>query len=85
MMRFSSKYRTTAVPEIMDDLDFKGSEMAELLKDLKRINRLLGGNRVLVSGLSRLLKSKGKPEKICMLDIGCGDGENLRPVALLMR
>ena len=77
MISFSNKHRSTQ-PEIMDDLDFHGNEMKNLLKDLKTVNKWLGGNKVTLDGLRKLLKNHPKNETIVILDIGCGDGELLR-------
>lgn len=65
----------------MDDLDFQGLEMQNLLQDLKTVNKWLGGNQITIDGLKKLLKSKNKSTKITILDVGCGDGELLRQCA----
>lgn len=80
MITFSSKYRSKQL-EIMDDLNFKGSEMNNLLDDLRIVNKWLGGNNITIDGLQKLLKSSNKKEKITILDVGCGDGELLRKCA----
>lgn len=80
MITFSNKYRSQQ-HEIMDDLDFQGKEMENLLKDLKRVNRWLGGNKITIDGIQKLLQNHSNTEKITILDIGCGDGELLRKCA----
>ncbi len=64
--------------EIMDSLDFQGKEMQQLLKDLKTVNKWLGGNAITLNGLKKLLKNHSKEKELTLLDIGCGDGEMLR-------
>ncbi len=77
MITFSNKYRSKQ-KEIMDDLDFRGDEMRNLLDDLKLINKWLGGNKITIDGLQILLKHHPKSKEIIILDMGCGDGEMLR-------
>ncbi len=80
MITFSNKYRSQQV-EIMDDLDFQGEEMKNLLGDLKYVNKWLGGNKVTLDGIEKLLRGNSKKEPITILDIGCGDGQLLRNCA----
>jgi len=65
----------------MDDLDFHGSEMQNLLKDLKAVNKWLGGNNINIHSLKELLKCHPKENEVVILDIGCGDGQMLRACA----
>lgn len=80
MIIFSKKYRSEQ-SEIMDNLDFQGLEMQNLLKDLKTVNKWLGGNNITIDGLQKLLNPNLKTIKITILDVGCGDGELLRKCA----
>ncbi|MGO3183115.1 MAG: methyltransferase domain-containing protein [Aequorivita sp.] len=80
VITFSNKHRSHQV-EIMDDLDFQGLEMQNLLKDLKTVNKWLGGNKITIDGLQELLTQRSRSERIIILDIGCGDGELLRQCA----
>jgi 2-polyprenyl-3-methyl-5-hydroxy-6-metoxy-1,4-benzoquinol methylase len=65
----------------MDDLDFQGEEMKNLLGDLKTVNKWLGGNTITLNGIEKLLRDCSKNEPFTILDIGCGDGELLRKCA----
>ncbi|CAM3402839.1 methyltransferase domain-containing protein [Aequorivita lipolytica] len=80
MITFSNKHRSKQ-PEIMDDLNFQGAEMKDLLRDLKIVNKWLGGNAITIDGIEKLMQDHSKTEKIIILDIGCGDGELLRKCA----
>ncbi len=80
MISYSSKYRTSR-KEIMDDFNLQGVEMQELLTDLKRVNKMLGGNAITLKGINELLKDQYTNNTLTILDIGCGDGEMLRQCA----
>lgn len=76
MITFSVKYRSSQ-SEIMDDHEFQGSEMQQLLGDLRTINKWLGGNTVTLSGIRYLIDKQADPD-FTIVDLGCGDGEILR-------
>ena len=80
MISFSNKHRSRQV-EIMDNFDFQGSEMQFLLDDLKTVNKYLGGNKITIDGIQKLLAPNVETRKIIILDVGCGDGELLRRCA----
>ena len=77
MVTFSNKHRSSQ-QEIMDNVNFRGEEMKNLLRDLKVVNTWLGGNRITFRGVTKLMRKKCKQHPITLLDIGCGDGELLR-------
>ena len=77
MITFDKNIRSTQ-EEIMDSLDFQGEEMQNLLKDLKTVNKWLGGNKITLNGLQKLLREHPKSQELRILDIGCGDGQMLR-------
>lgn len=80
MISFSSKYRSSQ-DEILDDLNLQGNELGVMLSDLKRVNALLGGNKITSNGISFLMKYRDPTELIHIIDLGCGDGAHLREVA----
>lgn len=69
--------------EIMDDLSMEGSLLRDTLDKIATINRFLGGNRVTLTGLKRLIKNHPKSTPITIIDLGCGEGDVLRDVAKL--
>lgn len=73
MSRFSQ--RSTA-PEIMDDLNCSGAVVQQTLRELDLINRWLGGNRIILEALRKVLPKPGA--EITIADLGCGSGEMLR-------
>ena len=67
--------------EIMDDFTLKGDVFRDTLDKLEIINRLLGGNKVTIRGLKKLLKNQSKNKIITIVDLGCGNGDILRDIA----
>jgi hypothetical protein len=67
--------------EIMDDFTLKGDVFRDTLDKLEIINRLLGGNKVTIKGLKKLLKNQSKNKIITIVDLGCGNGDILRDIA----
>jgi len=67
----------TQESEIMDDFSLQGEELREALDQIARINQLLGGNKVTLEGIKKLIQSN-KTETITIADIGCGNGDMLR-------
>lgn len=80
MITFDNHCRSSQ-KEIMDDLDFHGEEMQNLLGDLKAVNKWLGGNSINIHALKKLLQHHPKENELTILDIGCGDGQMLRTCA----
>ena len=52
----NTKYRSDA-EEIMDDLNYNGPMLHDALDKLAKINQWLGGNRVTINGLKKVIKS----------------------------
>jgi 2-polyprenyl-3-methyl-5-hydroxy-6-metoxy-1,4-benzoquinol methylase len=63
--------------ELMDDLECSGEELAQTLKELKTINKLLGGNQVTTGGLKQIFNAHPQ-EEYSISDIGCGGGDMMR-------
>jgi len=80
MITYSSTYRSSQ-PEIMDDFQLQGNELNKLLKDLKVVNRYLGGFNITKNAIEELLAKYNKKDEITILDLGCGDGEQLKECA----
>lgn len=79
-MLVNTKIRTSE-PEIMDDFDMKGEILQEALDKISKINQLLGGNKLTLQGVQRLIQTINKNETITILDVGCGNGDMLRKLA----
>ena len=63
--------------ELMDDLNFSGGELNQTLRELKTINRWLGGNYVTTSGLAKIF-NRYPQDSYTVADIGCGGGDMIR-------
>jgi len=64
----------------MDDLTSAGPEMRQTLHELKMVNKLLGGNKVLTQGLSKIIR-RYPQSHYNIADIGCGGGDMVRVMA----
>lgn len=71
MRKFS---RRSQAKELMDDLQCNGRELEQTLRELKTINRLLGGNKVTTSGLEQLIRESPQ-DFYTIADLGCGGGD----------
>lgn len=76
----NTKHRSNEI-EIMDDLDMTGDLLINSLDQLATINKLLGGNKVTIDGLKKILEGQSKSKTISIVDLGCGNGDMLRKVA----
>src|SRR5688572_8609390 len=74
MIDFSRRSPET---EIMDDLEYAGEMMDRTLGELEIINRWLGGNRVTINGISKLLEATNRNDVLKVVDLGCGRGDML--------
>lgn len=80
MKRIDTSKRTKKA-EIMDDFDLKGVELERTLKDLENINKWLGGNKITLKGIEKLIQHQPQGEIIHIADVGCGNGAILREIA----
>ncbi|MFS4415172.1 methyltransferase domain-containing protein [Maribacter sp. 2307ULW6-5] len=70
--------------ELMDDFNGSVDELRVILKDINRVNALLGGNRITVNAVFSLIAAHPK-ESYTIMDVGCADGNMLRALALEAR
>jgi len=69
-------------PELMDDPNISEKALQTALLDISRVNRILGGNSITVNTLHRLVTKHKTGNELLIADLGCGDGEMLRSIAL---
>ena len=79
-MFLNTKFRTDKDEE-MDDFSMKGEILKDALDKIAKINQLLGGNRLTLCGVQKLIRNISKKEIITILDVGCGNGDMLRKLA----
>lgn len=65
----------------MDDFNLQGDELEITLKDLDKINKWLGGNKITLQGVKELLHSHPVDQPVHIIDVGCGNGAMLREIA----
>ncbi len=65
--------------ELMDDLECSGEIIDQTLRELEVINKWLGGNKVTLNGLGKLLVDQ--TDEISIADLGCGGGDMLKLIA----
>ncbi|MEX0290630.1 MAG: methyltransferase domain-containing protein [Flavobacteriaceae bacterium] len=80
-MNFSTRSREK---ELMDNPNLEKALLAPVFKDIDRANRLLGGNRIIIKTIGRILKEYPHRE-LSILDVGCGAGAMLRVLAAFCR
>lgn len=66
--------------EIMDDFQGDVSTLKSVLSDISRVNRILGGNRITINAVARLMEAHPQ-EKYTIVDVGCADGAMLKEIA----
>jgi len=70
--------------ELMDTFDGTIGELETVLNDITRVNRILGGNKITVDAVFKLIGEVSK-ESYTILDMGCADGNMLRNIAIEAR
>lgn len=80
-MKIIDTSKRTRESEVMDDFDLRGEELDKTLRDLDKVNRWLGGNKITLDGIKDILAETDVDEPVCIADIGCGNGTMLRQIA----
>ncbi|WP_424493627.1 methyltransferase domain-containing protein [Salinimicrobium sp. GXAS 041] len=80
MKLVNTKYRTRE-SEVMDDFELKGPELAKTLKDLDKVNKWLGGNKITIEGIKKIISQTKPQAPVKIVDVGCGNGTILREIA----
>ena len=80
-MILNTQFRTDKNEE-MDDFSLKGEILRDALGKISKINQLLGGNRLTLFGVQKLIRNISKDQIITILDVGCGNGDMLRKLSV---
>ncbi len=64
--------------ELLDGPDISFSAIKKNMEELNVINQKLGGHAVTLDGFRQLVQKNKKNDKLTVVEIGCGDGNNLR-------
>ena len=70
--------------ELLDEWKGDSHELARVLKDINRVNCMLGGNTITVNAVIRLIQEHPK-ESYTIIDMGCAEGNMLRELAMTAR
>ncbi|GAB4009072.1 methyltransferase domain-containing protein [Spirosoma sp. KCTC 42546] len=71
----------TSKEEFLDDFSLEGDELRDALDKIATINQWLGGNKITLDGLKKLLKDQPNGKVISVVDVGCGNGDMCRAIA----
>lgn len=76
------KHRALHEEEIIDDFSLGGAEVAKAFDTIERVNKFLGGNKILVHSVKKVIHQYF-PQKtnIVITDLGSGSGDGLRAIA----
>lgn len=80
MKRINTSFRTNQA-EIMDNFELSGKELENILAELENINKWLGGNKVTLNGIKKILGQNSDEKEWHIVDVGCGNGSMLREIA----
>jgi 2-polyprenyl-3-methyl-5-hydroxy-6-metoxy-1,4-benzoquinol methylase len=67
--------------ELLDHDDIPFADIRQNMKELNTINKYLGGHKITIAGLQSLLKKHPAGKTLCICEIGCGGGDNLKAIS----
>lgn len=77
----TSFHKRSYKPELLDGDQIPFAAIRRNMQELEVINRQLGGHKVTVKGLEKVLSAQQqKQETLVIAEMGCGGGDNLRVI-----
>lgn len=67
--------------ELLDDAAIPFTDIKLNMQELNLVNTYLGGHRVTIKGLQKILQQSALPQTITICEIGCGGGDNLQAIS----
>lgn len=77
MLNFKKR---SSEPEILDDFNLQGHDLELNLRELEKVNKLLGGYQVTIDGIKEAMKGHDS-QTWRIIDAGCGGGDTLVKIA----
>lgn len=71
--------------ELLDGDDVPFADIQQIMKELNTINKYLGGHAITIAGVKALIAGNMLNKPICICEIGCGGGDNLRAIEFYCR
>ncbi len=67
--------------ELLDNDDIPFADIKQNMKELNKVNSLLGGHKITINGIETINAGKHKLPFLTVCEIGCGGGDNLNAIA----
>ncbi|HEX2684369.1 MAG TPA: methyltransferase domain-containing protein [Ferruginibacter sp.] len=67
--------------ELLDQDDIPFTDIRQNMKELNIVNKYLGGHKITIAGLQALIKKYPAGKTLCICEIGCGGGDNLKAIS----
>lgn len=63
--------------ELLDNDGIPFADIQQNMKELNRVNTLLGGHAITIKGVKKIIKNTHPKQLLTICEIGCGGGDNL--------
>ena len=66
--------------ELLDYADIPFEDIRQNMKELNTINTYLGGHKITIAGIKKLVAGTGADKPVVICEMGCGGGDNLNAI-----